>query len=269
MRRLSHTIAALARASIFVAAFAAGSLSPAAAADRSLRVDPMIVEFSSPSDGDQKALVRVANSGSEPERVSAQGVDWHTSFDGAVTIERVGMERDRSLTPYLSISPASFVLQPGETRELALTLHVPAGAAPTLGARWGGFLVRATGLHDTDSSVAPGATVFVYETLGAPRRHLALTALSLHLDRGRSPQLTARFVNDGETYVRPICRLVIERGEALVREVAIPTNVIFPGDKRALRESLEPLPSGDYRLHLIVDYGGGTLLDGAFNVRIP
>jgi hypothetical protein len=269
MRRLSHTIAALSRASIFVAAFAAGSISPAAAADRSLRVDPMIVEFASPSDGDQKASVSVANSGSEPERISAQGVDWHTSFEGAVTIERVGMERDRSLTPYLSISPASFVLQPGETRALTLTLHVPAGAAAALGARWGGFLVRATGLHDTESSLAPGATVFVYETVGAPRRHLALTALALHLDRGRAPQLTARFDNDGETYVRPICRLVIERGETLVRDVSIPTNVIFPGDKRALRESLEPLPSGDYRFHLIVDYGGSTMLDGAFSVRIP
>jgi hypothetical protein len=267
--KVSRIIAGLVRVAVVAALLAAGSVFPAVAADRSLRVDPMIVEFSTPPDGDQKASLSVANYGSEPERIVAQGVDWHTSLEGVVTIERVGVERARSLTPYLSISPASFVLQPGETREVALVLHVPAGAAPIAGARWGGFLVRATGLHDGESTMAPGATVFVYETTGTPRRHLTLTALSLHLDGTRTPELTARLVNDGETYVRPICRLVIESGETVVRDVAIPTNVIFPGDKRTMREQLEPLPPGNYRVHLTVDYGGSTVLDGAFDVRIP
>jgi hypothetical protein len=244
------------------------SAAPASSVNLSLHVDPMIVEFSSPYDGDQKAVVSIANYGSEPERIVALGVDWHTSFEGAVTIERVGTERDRSLTPHLSIVPSSFVLQPGETRDVALTLHDPSGA-PSPGTRWGGFLIRATGLADSASAMAPGATVFVYETAGAPRRHLTLTALALRLDGPRAGQLTARFINDGETYVRPLCRLVIEHGDTVVRDVAIPANVIFPGDKRELRESIEALPAGDYRAHLTVDYGGSTILDGAVNVRVP
>lgn len=269
MLAATRVIAALSRFAVAAASAALCSIAPASAATVSLRVDPMIVEFATPSEGDQKASISIANDGSAPERIVAQGVDWHTSVEGNVTLEQVGAERDRSLTPYLSLSPSSFILQPGETRDVALTYHVPGGRTSSVAARWGGFLIRATGVHDPESSMAPGATVFVYETVGTPRRHLALTSLSLRFDHARVPELSARFVNDGETYLRPLCRLVIVRGDTLVRDVALPANVIFPGDKRAMRESIEPLPAGDYRLHLTVDYGGSSILDGALNVRVP
>lgn len=264
----TRTIGTLSRIAVLASLVAVCSVAPAPSSDLSLHVDPMIVEFSSPSDGEQKASVSIANYGNEPERVVALGVDWHTAFDGAVTIERVGAERDRSLTPYLSVSPSSFVLQPGEARDVSLAMRQPA-AAPGVAARWGGFVIRATALSDAEPAMSPGATVFVYETVGNPHRHVTLTALSLRPDRARVPELTARLANDGETYVRPICHLVIERGETVVRDIAIPTNVIFPGDKRALRAPLEPLPSGDYHVQLTVDYGGGAIIDGAVDARIP
>lgn len=263
-----RALAGLSRIAAVASLIAVCSVAPQPATNLSLHVDPMIVEFSSPSEGEQTASVSVANFGNEPERIVSLGVDWHTSFDGAVMIERVGTERDRSLTPYLTVSPPSFVLQPGEARDVSLALHEPNGS-PTVPVRWGGFVIRATAVRDDESALAPGATVFVYETVGNPRRHVTLTALALHLDRSRVPELTARLANDGETYVRPICHVVIQRGDTVVRDVAVPTNVIFPGDKRTMRESLERLPSGDYHVHLTVDYGGPAIIDGAVDARIP
>ena len=261
-------IASLFRIALLAVSTCACAIGTAAAAELSLRVDPTVLEFTAAYDGEQRASVAVTNYGSEPERIVARSVDWRTSVDGTVALEPVGTEREHSLTPYLSLSPASFVLTPGETRNVVLVLHMPDGGSRTAGVLWGGFLIKATALQESEISLGPGATVFVYDTVGAPRRHLTLTAVSIDTDAGRVPQLTARLVNDGEGYARPLCRLVVERDDRVVRDVTIPANVIFAGDHRTIHAPLDGLTAGTYHVHLTVDYGGSSILDGTIDVRV-
>lgn len=262
-------IARFIRPLLLVALLPVLALSPSSAADLALTVDPMVFEFTAPYGGEQHAFVWITNSGENAERVSAKPVDWRTSAAGDVVIEPSGREAGRSLTKYLRATPSTFVLAPGESRPINVSLQLPAGESHAQSVLWGGFLLQANYAGtDGATSVTPGATVFVYDTASASPPHLSLRTFSLR-GKGPSRRFTANLVNDGSAYVRPMARLVLEKRGRLVREDSIPVSTIFPGDRRTLTIDSPRVPSGTYTAHLIIQYGSGSILDGSTHVRLP
>lgn len=262
-------IARLIRPLVLAALLPMLAFSPSSAADLALTVDPMVFEFTAPYGGEQHAFVWVTNSGENAERVSAKPVDWRTSSAGDVVIEAPGREAARSLTRYLHATPSTFVLAPGESRPINVSLQLPAGERNAQNVLWGGFLLQANYVGNGEAtSVTPGATVFVYDTASASPSHLSLRTFSLR-GKGRPRHFTANVVNDGSAYVRPIVRLVLEKRGRVVRDDSIPVSTIFPGDRRMLTLDSPSVPNGAYTAHLIIQYGPGSVLDGSTHVRLP
>lgn len=230
-------------------------------------IDPMVLEFAAPYGGAARANVSVTNSSSTDEVVYATPIDWRTSDDGAVLFERPGAEREHSLTASLKLEPGNFILHAGETREISISLQMPRSAAAS-GALWGGFIVRAAASGAANASAMPGGTILVYDTVGSPRKHVAVTALHAFANTTRSIRLAADLLNDGATYVRPLVRVLVQRGSRVVREQSVPCSVIFAGNRRRLAIPLEGLEPGAYRIQFLVDYGGDTVLDGETNAKL-
>ena len=250
-------ITALCSALVSAAVMATGA---PALATVSLTVQPLVAEFNAPSGSNGRTTVTVTNTGTGAERIKISHTDWRTLVDGSMTLERVGAERGHSITKQLSLSSYQFTLQPGERRDLTLALAVPASFTESK-SYWGGFLINANEIAAPVSSVGVAATVFVYENVGSPRKHLQIQSMRVSPNAG-VPDLVVRLHNDSLGYCRPSAHVRVEQAGRVVRNQDLKVSTVFPGATRILTQSLGPLPAGDYRVEITLDYGGDSIVDG-------
>lgn len=254
------------RSIVFLALCLVAAPALACAADVSISVDPMVFEFKAGYGSSQQSSVTITNTGSTAEQVSVHAVDWHVNGSGSVSLDTIGSEGTRSLTPFLKLEPSLFVLQRGEARTLTVSVQMPAPARGEKSTRWGGFLLEASPVGN--AGIHTGATVFVYNSAGDDEPRLTLRALSITTEHGRK-FLVARLANYSEAYARPIVHVAVKHGDDTVRDDTVPVNTLLPGDDRVVRLPVHlPATHGTYEVHLIVDYGD-AVLDGSTNVRVP
>lgn len=246
--------------------FGAACIPFAAAAENvAIGVDPMVFEFTASAGQVQSGSIAITNSGDVDEIVFAKPIDWRTDASGDVVFETAGSEGAHSLTNQLQLSPASFTLHPGERRNITVVLRAGKTISDTA---WGGFILKAAAGGAEAASIAPGATVFIYNTAGPVVRHVRMTQLKAAV-AGSAANFSAMLLNDGTGYVRPSARLLLYSGSTVVRRIDIPVSVIFPHARRDLRGSIAGIRRGSYAAHLIVDYGGDSVVDGITGVRVP
>ncbi|MDB5094427.1 MAG: hypothetical protein JWO85_2528 [Candidatus Eremiobacteraeota bacterium] len=246
----------------------AASLRAAASAAVSMTVQPLVAEFNAAPGAFGRTTVTVTNNGTEAERFTARPTDWRTLADGSTTLERPGAEGVHSITRDLSLSAYQFVLQPGERREIALSLAVPSSFPGTPASYWGGFLVSAAVVTAPPSAVGIAATVFVYQNVGAPRRHLALQSLRVVQNKDGTSDLVARLRNDSPGYCRSSAHVLVEQAGRIVKDDKVTISTVFPGSTRLMTQPLGKLPPGDYRIEVAFDYGGDSILDGTTQAHV-
>jgi hypothetical protein len=232
----------------------------------SLTLSPMVIEFHSDAAAPASARITVRNNGNVAERIVAQRMDWHTTPDGAIKMEPIGTEGTSSIANYLRLAPEDAVLAPGETKEFALTLDLPANFPATPAAYWGGYFVRALPANGT-AMFGPAATVVVYDTIATPVTHVKLTALHVTPETGGAT-VVAHVLNDGIGYARPSARIVVTQDGRVVSDQTESMAVIFGGAPRTYTKALTGLATGAYGLTMTVDYGGATLLEGTTSFHV-
>lgn len=233
-----------------------------ASAKVSLTVDPLVAEFNVPPGSAGHATVHVSNTGSSPQVITARRLDWRTVADGSITLEKVGAEGAHSITRDLSLSTYRFILAPGERRDVSLTLTVPPTLQPAPASYWGGFIFDSSDVSSSRGEVGVAATVFVYENVNSPSKHVTLQALRVRTQHGGKSTLVARLRNTGASYIRPIAKLMIGQGGRVVRSDSVTVNTVFPNSTRIVSQDIGHLPPGEYTAELTIDYGGNSILDG-------
>jgi hypothetical protein len=235
-----------------------------------ISVEPLVVQFAVAPGGQASTRVTVRNVGTQKAVVLGSQIDWRTSLDGSVKTERPGTEGGSSLNPYLRLSSTSFTLEPGEAREMTLSLTLPSTFSSMPRDYNGGYFIRATQAGaPIASSFGVGATILCYETRGPPARHLKLTNLHVTESGPRSVQVVARLLNDDRTFVRPQIRMQVAQAGRVVLQRDDSTPAIFGGAPRLYTRTLNDLAPGQYALQLTIDYGASTLIEGttSFTVR--
>jgi hypothetical protein len=239
----------------------------AAPVSLSLTVSPLVVEFHAGAGDTATAKVTVHNGGADPERIVAMRMDWRVSADGTVRVEQPGTEGAASISDYLRMEPADSPLAPGETRELTLTLDLPASFSKATAVYHSGFLVRAVPLTG-HVNFGPGATVVAYDTVGTPVSHAKITQLHVGSQGSGSALLSARILNDGSAYARPTGRIVLRRDGQVVVDQTESIPVLFANESRVYNKALSGLAPGAYDVSFTIDYGGPTLIEGTTGVQI-
>ncbi len=237
-------------------------------AGTSLGVEPLVTQLTVEPGASSNISVSIGSDGDTPERIVISPLDWRTRIDGSVAIEPLGTEGVHSLTPFLSMATYQFILQPHEHRKVNLAVSIPAAFNPAPGSYWGGFIVKATPIDMPPSTTGPAATVFVYNDVGKPSRHLTLQSLRATAVKG-DVHILARYHNDGVGYVRSGLLLTITQSGKTVHKDQIGLGAIFPGATRVVDHTVNGLPSGTYHVELSADYGGDTVIVGDTNVTIP
>ncbi|MDB5042938.1 MAG: hypothetical protein JWN27_3664 [Candidatus Eremiobacteraeota bacterium] len=253
-------------AAVLLTVAAAFGVAQPARAGLSLTVEPLVQELRVAPGSSGAFAVKVTNGGTESEKVSVEPIDWNVTTDGALQFHQANLANAHSVTRYLSVPAYQFVLAPGASREFPLSVRLPASFSTAPAVYWGGFLIR--GASVGKSGVGPAGTVFVYETVGTPKAHLALKAMRVTQSGSSGAVLSARMQNDGNAYARVSARLLIQQGGRIVQDRDLATPTIFPGAVRVMNEELKNLPPGEYRAELTIDYGTDVVLTGSTDFRI-
>jgi len=264
-RRLGGIAVAIGSAIAFLTAPALAQSSPPVSL--SLTVAPLVVEFHAGAGDAATASVTVTNGGTEPERVIALRMDWKAAADGTVRVEQPGTEGKASISDYLRMEPGDLVLAPGETRQLALTLDLPASFSQATAVYHSGYLIRAVPLTG-HVNFGPAATVVAYDTVGMPVAHAKLTQLHVSSPANGAAVLSARIVNDGAAYARSTGRVVLRQDGHVVLDQTDSIPVLFANEARVFNKSLSGLAPGAYDVSFTVDYGGPTLIEGTTEVVV-
>jgi len=233
----------------------------------SLTVSPLVVEFRAGAGETASANVTVHNGGNDPERIIALRMDWRVAADGTVRVEQPGTEKAASIADDLRMEPADVQLAPGETRDIALTLDLPATFPTAAAVYHSGFLLRAVPLSGV-VNFGPAATVVVYDTVGVPRAHVTLSQLHVNSAASGAATLAARIVNDGVAYARMTGRIVLRQNGALVADQTTSIPVLFANETRVFTKTLSDLAPGAYDMTFTVDYGGPTLIQATTEVHV-
>lgn len=218
---------------------------------------------------------KVINDGQNPEEVTISLADWSLAPDGGIQFAEPGSLAG-SLAPWLSYSPATFQLEPGQLQRVDFAFTVPPGAR---GDHWALFFVEGsevtpvggtTGALTTTVGVKVRYGIKVFQRDPGAKRAGRITSLEL---LGTDPlRLKLAFANTGEGVLFRVTGRVEIRDAtgATVRTLAIEEFTVLPGGTREL--SLEDkggrLPAGDYIVLAIIDFGGDYLVGHQLQFKI-
>ncbi|MDY0392221.1 MAG: dockerin type I domain-containing protein [Candidatus Bipolaricaulis sp.] len=205
-----------------------------------------------------------------PETFSVYAGDWDRNEMGENRFYPPGT-LPRSLCPWLTVTPGSFTLGPGETREIVGTLYVPTSAAP--GTHWGIVFVhgepRPVEHQGTTVMVAKRIGIKVYATVGSAPAEGEVRGVEF---RGLNPLwLGVEFTNAGLTNLREVrveVQIYDAMGERLAEVEPAPVPCL-PGASRwvIVETNLRPTP-GTYLVVARVDIGGEEILAAQAYLRV-
>ena len=230
-------------------------------------VDPLVTEMHVAPGLAGHTSMSIANNGDVDETITIRPVDWTTQLDGIISLYAPGALGGHSLTAWLEPAAYRLTLRAHERRELDVALAVPASArAPR--SYWGGLLVRATPIGQI-LAIGPAATLFVYNDVGTPKRHVSIKAFHAVAGTGGSAVVTMRLKNDGDAYARTGATLTISRAGSVVQKRDVSIGAIFPGHTRIVEQAVSGLSSGTYDADITIDYGGDVIVGGETKIVVP
>lgn len=221
----------------------------------------------------------VQNTGDTTQEVSVNPQDFARSVTGENQFAPPGTF-PRSLAPYVTVSPATFRLEPDQVQEVQFRVELPEDAP---GPHWMILLVRESD-PEVVSEAPPGGVGFSASvTFGVQLRQTdptnavadgRVTRIQVIPPEGENPlAVELVFENTGTTFLEPRGRVEIrDAGGATVANLPIESFRVFPGASRQVRVALaEPLEPGRYVALGIVDFGGEFLVAGqaAFEINVP
>ena len=179
----------------------------------------------------------------------------------------------RSCGDWITVSPRSFRIKPGEAESVNFRVDVP--STSLAGMYWATIFVQGS----PQLKQKEGATVLAIERFGVkvyqtvPGTSL-LTGEVTRVSKVENDPLSFAvvFANMGNVQLRPIGTIsVINTKGEVVRTLKIDEFPLLPGRKRQLSvvdDAPSPLPAGIYRALVTIDYGGDSLAGGTRDFRL-
>jgi hypothetical protein len=229
--------------------------------------------------------IQVTNTGNQVASISISLNDFALSEEGAFITLDPEIVSDHSLSPYISYSPESITLAPGESQEVHYFFTLPMDA---VGPHWATLIVKPE--TSTESSTQPEedgiALIIHYEFSFAAviiQRPLNLGELAgqvVELDASKSTTEDGREVFTVQSVFENLCENIVEcqarfevrdqTGEAILNCELSPDRLVFPGTRRAFSYTFEDvaMPPGNYLVLCIVDFGGEHLVGAQYMATV-
>lgn len=248
-----------------------------------LSVSPNMVELVLKPGETYSGYVTADNLGTGPLSIEAYLGDWTHTKGGLELRNEVGTHL-RSLGSWMRLSPPQLTIVPGQSESVYYQISVP--FTPGLaGSYWGVLFVgqnpvaqqlEADGTS-SDAEFAIGIrllmrfAVIIYVTIEDTEIRTANFESSTIRREDGKLRISATFVNQGNTYLRPVTWLELRdsSGMTVYTEEHVPFTVL-PGLKREVSFELADLklPPGRYTALIIADYDAPNLIAAQAEIEI-
>jgi len=200
--------------------------------------------------------------------------DWWRSADNRDTYYAAPGTLKRSCGKWCSLNPVEADVKPGDTMSVKVTVSVPSDAQP--GGYWSALTVEQ--VRDPSAPKPSGAgmmlrssvSVGIFVEVGAATRSAKLTAVGITGDRA---SVTMR--NEGNIPLRitPTIEFYKPGEEKPVATMKMPAEPLLPEPSdtcqfSAVLPSAKDLPSGKYKVRVIVDAGLDYLMGAEKQIEI-
>jgi len=265
MRRLATTLGLALSMSLWTLAIA----------QTAVAIDPPAVIFEGQPGAEITASVLVANPGAEAARVRVSLGDWMYQPDGQPIYLDPG-SLPESASPWITFTPAEFVLDGHEKKIVRYTIRIPEGAKP--GTHWSVLF-----LQGEDPNAQPGANLAtfklrvahtIYVNVPPVKRDgeiLGLAAVPPQQPDG-PVAIGIQYANTGNAAYAVTGRLEVRNAAGNVAGRAeIDRTVVLPGATRVLLANFYgPIKKGDYVILAVLNYGSETVdIAGQTVVSLP
>jgi len=260
------------KVSVLMGFFICGLLSPGAA---DIAVGPLTLVIDVAPGEVGSGYFRVVNDGEAPEEVTVSLGDWFLDPRGNTQFAAPG-SLERSLAPWLEVTPVTFKLEPGQAQRVDFTIAVPSGVS---GDHWALLFVEG-------SEVIPIAetTGELQTRVGAKVRY-GVKLIQRDPGAAKAGRITAMellsteplkirvaFANTGDAILWNVTGRMEIRDDtgATVRTLEIEEFTVLPGGERelVLEDGGERLAAGDYIALAIIDFGGDYLVGHQIQFKI-
>ena len=223
-----------------------------------LQVTPGKLEVSIPSGSTYNVPITVHSSGFDATHVQATMIDFGVSQSGDYQFLKVG-ESPYTMMRWASIRPREFDLAPGTTQQVQLTIAVPSDSKLT--GEYAGMVFFQTRPERHGGGVAFSARVAskIYETIpNTVKIDGAITKMSTAKSQG-GQVFRIVFHNTGNAHIYARGTLIVQKGNNVVYQVAMPENMLVERNGiRVIEVKGKTLDAGSYQAIATVDYGGKT-----------
>lgn len=193
--------------------------------------------------------------------------------DGSILYGEAG-HHPHSIAAWTTATPLTFNLPGGAAKDVNYTIDVPHDTHP--GTYWSVLFFESETQRAPEAQQGFNITTVVrvghiiYVTVGQPT--LEGSIAGIRYDAASGPgALRITFQNSGDGLLRLNGRIEVRtlQGE-LVQTLALEGEASFPGATHDLVAPLkEPLPSGEYVVLAVLDYGEAVVIAGEGEVEVP
>lgn len=258
--QLKRGLAAAAMSAALLGSSAGAVFAQSASASLGSSVAPPVYDLmAKPGETFSKIMnVRNDSSGSQSFRMVVQGISSSNEVGGLNFLPVSSAD----LSGWMSVSPEDFTLAPGQSKDVTVTVKVPASAAPgghyaTVFAQSGG---PQTGGAQISSMVGSAFLVRVSGRVVESADVVEFSTAQARVIPGQPIEFTVRAKNTGNTHIRPQGTIEVFNGDIKVDEIAVNPEglTVLPGAVRKFEvQSNKTLPAGRYRAQMTMVYGAG------------
>jgi len=233
------------------------SLAQNTVSTQSLEVSPPSQELQADPGQTLTAKAKIRNRSTNSINIKVRIEDFtSTGEEGQVALVEKGPQ---SLTSWVEITPQSFLLKPGETKEVTAKINVPKEAA---GGHYGSFVFSADGGQAAPGTAAVSqelASLFLIRVSGPVNEQLSIAEFSApaFLEFGPVP-FTIKFTNSGNVHVKPFGLINITNiFGRVVKDVVVKGDTnIFPGASRKVTVTYDKKwLFGPYKAQAVLNFG--------------
>lgn len=246
-----------------------------ATAQTAVAIDPPAVIFEAEPGEELTASILVANPGAEAARVRVSLGDWMYQPDGQPVYLDPG-SLPESASPWITFSPAEFLLDGHEKKIVRYTIKVPNDAKP--GTHWSVLF-----LQGEDPNAQPGANIATFKLRVAHTIYVnvppvewdgeILGIAAVPPEKPDGPiAIAIQYANTGNGAYAVTGKLEVrDAGGQVVGRAEIDRTVVLPGATRVLLANFYgPINKGDYVILAVLNYGSETVdIAGQTVVSLP
>lgn len=211
----------------------------------------------------------------KPELVEFKLSDYCCNSEGQHFFEDAG-QHARSNTGWIKQSSYREVVQPGERRDIYLTVSVP-NDNTLIGSYWSVLLIEPSDPVQTLTEAENGFQLHVkvryafhiVTNIGEGTPALKITKKEISHLNG-IPYFTVNVLNTGNIFLNPkmTLKLFSKQGK-LEKTLETQTERLYPNSSSRFLANGEGLPDGKYTAFLLLDNGDGRLFGDTFELSIP